>query len=186
MSKARLGSGLSASRGATGFEPATFRPRGWDFPLRARRLATEWRNFRRPCSSSTYAVKSWLRLRREDAPASPPAKAARARAKSLGSAPHRIGSSDPDEDGSSSRGERCSHDYRNSEPGRSFGKEVTVTEHTPHIDFEDLPAPSEASSSRSSSPCEALLGPVPSTPRCSAARLCWRRTRAWSSSPTRG
>ena len=25
------------------------------------------------------------------------------------------------------------------EPGRSFGKEVTVTEHMPYIDFEDLP-----------------------------------------------
>ena len=32
--------------------------------------------------------------------------------------------------------------HRNSEPERSLRKEVTVTEHTPYIDFENLPAPS--------------------------------------------
>jgi hypothetical protein len=31
----------------------------------------------------------------------------------------------------------------NSEPRPSFDEEVNVTEHTPHIDFENLPAPSE-------------------------------------------
>jgi catechol 2,3-dioxygenase-like lactoylglutathione lyase family enzyme len=41
-------------------------------------------------------------------------------------------------------GGQCSDDHRNSEPGRSFGKEeVNVTEQTPYIDFENLPTPTE-------------------------------------------
>ena len=38
---------------------------------------------------------------------------------------------------------RCSHDQQFSEPERNLRKEVTVTEHTPYIDYENLPAPSE-------------------------------------------
>ena len=61
-----------------------------------------------------------------------------------------------------------------------------VHEHEPFIDYENLPAPTEGISSPSTSPYETLLGPARSTPRSSAARWCWRRTRASSSSPTHG
>jgi catechol 2,3-dioxygenase-like lactoylglutathione lyase family enzyme len=32
---------------------------------------------------------------------------------------------------------------RQTDPGGNFGKEVTVTEHTPYIDYDNLPAPTE-------------------------------------------
>ena len=61
-----------------------------------------------------------------------------------------------------------------------------MTEHTPYIDFENLPAPSEGflvtlfitvrSVARSRAFYSAVLG----------GQVGWRRTRAWSSSPTRG
>jgi hypothetical protein len=60
----------------------------------------------------------------------------------------------------------------------AYKERTNLTEHTPFIDFENLPARSEGSSSPSSSRHEALRGPVRSTPRFSAAKWCWKRTRA--------
>jgi hypothetical protein len=53
-----------------------------------------------------------------------------------------------------------------------------VSEHTPFVDFENLPAPSEGFLVTRFITVRSVARSGRSIPRSSAARLCWRRTRA--------
>ena len=59
-------------------------------------------------------------------------------------------------------------------------------EHAPFIDYENLPAPTEGFVVTLFITVRSVARSRAFTPRSSAARWCWRRTRASSSSPTHG